>query len=1498
MAKQPRDYLRWDLLDRTEDPVPWSVGDVRSLKDFYEKLADAADQAATDMRRLEGDKLGEGDTVSALKELVNELPKHLDKAQDAYEGGYKALDKWMGALEQARRESAVVARQASDAYLALEDTEAWKEKVDGDDPVRDAHIRRLDSVLSDMNVAAEECKNALDEAKQGNPNELWGWLDAVVTWVEENPLIYAVAMVVVGLAAIFIPGLGIALALAALSISAATLHREGKLGFNPESLFTLGMDAVALIPGGALLRGGRAASRAVGAAATRVPGRVGSRVTSAATAVRNSGAARTVTSAAGRVNRARNAVTSTRTGNIAYSVTRDTSASFAASVSTQMIVDGKSLSEFGGEGWGHEIATAFATSVAGATVSAVKAGPTPVADPGGGAADPVTVPDGGGSDSGPTPDGGGPDSNGAPSTSGSAATAGGPDSGGTPDNPGTPDSSSGTPSGSSEPTPDFGDASTPTPSGAGNGPQGSTTPEFSDASGPQTTASPSGANDGGDPTPQSSDASRSPDTATGDGPQGSTTPEFSDTPSTRDADGPRGEGGDSTREEPAPTAPSGGVGDIHRAGNRPLNQPGDLDAAGSPRNQSGPPDTADSSRGPNSDQNRSPDQSPDQRGSQTPDGSAQHRSGDDTTTADPSNGSSPDTARPGDGHSTPRQFGPDRGEYSTTRGPDGERTVNYRYSGSGEGGRDFTMDVSRDGVNVGGSTVRRTDDGFGVTAPDGSSATTGRHGEGSVDLTGPGGRPGASYRDNEVTVPTGGGDVTVSRNLPASPDGADGPASSTRGPGRPTLHNDDGPTIRTGDGLYVTRVDDAGQTRINHTGDGPVDLRFDGQGPEITRPAPDGSASSAPRTRVSDPVTGRTTEIGVDGYRVDTPDGTSHSYDRGTDTVSVDSGGTRVEASPGSVRVSDDSRGVDLWQSRDGVGQARGAGSDAIVRGDGSAELRTNNATLAPRATQDAQGNVTIGDTRTSPGQVRTDNGTDVRIAAENGVVTVQVRGDDGMTRVYDTEGRPMGPYPPLRPDPATGRPSVVTDGTRVTLTPGSTPGPSGYPAPALRVETAQGWTVTTGTDGEVSVRTPADGRGDSLEISRLPDGSTGMRSGDHSVASTPGGQGADTPSRVEAHGPDGVQAGTTTGDTYVSDGSTRTDVRTGPSSGLGSGTTRSATEPYGPYAGQDGRGGRVETGDGITVRTSGDEVQADVPHRDEDGGARTVRNGDRTIEAGADRTSMSGPDPDSGRPAYRPGEQAGDAGRVPPGWRVGADGDSMSGRTHPEHEINVSRDPNRLARPFRDADEVAFRSGDVDGRRTPSGRTEMTDGQGSSIRDGRGGVRVDGGDGRPDLRITDDHVRVTAPDGSQQRVDIPDRSDGSGTTRRRTARRPRVPVTGPPPRVRTPSPVDRTGTVTAVPPVRAATPVSRAGTPTPTHPTGRPRTGPVLAATTAGVRPATGTNPPFARFRTPGARPWRASRSRSPRTPSTWSPGSGPTCSGSGPTSGSTRRTVSIRTS
>ncbi|WP_026127951.1 hypothetical protein, partial [Nocardiopsis lucentensis] len=375
MATNPREHLRWNLLDQPGDPVPWNSYEARSLKTFYERLADAADQAATDLRRLEGDKLGEGETIKALKELVEELPSHLDKAHTAYEKGYKALETWADALDAAREKSETVAILAAGAYDGLADDErdTWKEGEGGDDPLREEYVVRLRRVTDDLDEAAETAKNALEDAKQGDPNKLWGWLDAIVTWVEENPLIYAAIMVVAGIAAIFIPGLGIALAIAALSISAATLHREGKLGFNMETVLTLGLDAMSLIPGGVLLRGGRAVSRVAGPFASRASGPVRRGVRTTANAVRNNRAVQTVTT---NVGRAKSSVSSTINGNRALRVgadfvatgTKDTAVGMGSSIAVQMA---------GGTGWEdinltNELIGAAATNFPAAGVSAGK----------------------------------------------------------------------------------------------------------------------------------------------------------------------------------------------------------------------------------------------------------------------------------------------------------------------------------------------------------------------------------------------------------------------------------------------------------------------------------------------------------------------------------------------------------------------------------------------------------------------------------------------------------------------------------------------------------------------------------------------------------------------------------------------------------------------------------------------------------------------------------------------------------------------------------------------------------------------------------------------------------------------------------------------------------------------------------------------------------------------------------------------------------------------
>ncbi len=1345
MAKQPRTHYRWDLLNKEEDPVPWSAYDARSLKTFYEGLADAAEQAAADLRRLDKGQLGEGSTVDALKELIEELPKYLDKAHNAYEKGYKALDTWTGALETAREQSGIIVFEAEQAYLALEDPEAWKEEADGDDPVRDAYVTRLQTVLGDMDDAVGTCKNALEEAKQGDPNELWGWLDAIVTWVEENPLIYAAILVVGGIAAIFIPGLGIALALGALAISASTLHREGKLGFNMETVATLGLDLISLVPGGVLLRGGRAVTRGLTAAAPRVTGSISSGVRGASSAVRGatSGvrgavggnrAVRTVTSRVGRVSRDHPIISTTITTGA-----RDTAVGMGSSIAVQMAA-GTSWEDIN---FGYELASAAATNVPGAAVGAAREHGSPPSFLGGS--------DGSGGGSGPTPgtdpvptvgDGASPDPAAAPDTPDAGGTPAAPDTGGAPAAPGTPDA------GGAPAAPDAGGAPATADTGG--------TPGATDSS-----SSPSPSGDGPDASPQGGTAP----SGTGDGPGFPDIPTFSGeaTPSSGAAntsaegvslpgrpsadagdvqvDVGVGGGPDTTGSGPAHGAPEPTV---HSADGASEHS-GAADTTGGgpePEGQRFEGEYGGSTGGANvaGEGVRLPSQRPGQPGEPVPDAPTPRGEGADTAgRPDTEPSAAPDGvgddgahAGTGDGPGATGQStvtSGDFGEYRTSRGPDGEQNVSYRYPADGG---DYTMNVTRDGVDVGGTSVRRTEDGFQVTGADGSSVTASRGSSGGVDLTGPDGAPGASYRDGEVRVPTADGEVTVSR---------DG----------------DGSTIRADDGLTVQQPRGDGDVRITRDGGGPVDLRFEGGGPEVSRPAHDGS-SAVPRTRVTDPATGRSTEIGPDGYRLDTEGGTSQSYDRGTDSATVESGDTRVRADQHEVRVTDGARGVDLWQSRDGVGTATGANSSAVVRSDGSAEIRTNNPSLTPRAVQDANGDVTVGDTRTVPGRVRTEDGAAVGITERDGRTVVEVRGTDGATRSYDIDGRPHGLYPPLRADPATGQPCVLTGGTRVTLVPGADP--------ALRVDTPQGWTLTTSRDGQSSVSTPPDTRGDRLQTVRNPDGSTAMRTGDHWVGSgseTPGG-----PGRVVAGGPDGVHARSSDDGAHVSDGTTRTDARPGASPGLGTGETTRAAPPYEPVAEHSGTGGRVTTEDGVTVHTRADELRVDVP-RDTD---RTVRDGDRVIGVGPRGTDVRGPSPDSpGNPPLRVGETAGDAGRVPPRWHVSADSEGgMTGHTRPDHGVSVRPEPGRLPNPFRGSDEVSFRAGDVEGTQTGSGRTTVTDGNGSTVRDGRGGVRVDGGEGRPDLRITPDHVRVTTPEGAQHRVDVPGaRTDGGGTSVPRT---------------------------------------------------------------------------------------------------------------------------------
>ncbi|XKK41434.1 hypothetical protein HFP72_14615 [Nocardiopsis sp. ARC36] len=368
---------RWDLLDRPGDPVPWDTTSAVGLRDYYESVKDAAKDAADDIRRLDRGELGKGETIDALKELIRELPKLLDEAHDSYEKAYNAFDAWETALDEARRRSLTVITDAVASYDALEDKDDW----DKDDSApKHGYVSRLNAVLTDMDEAAGRAADALDDAKRGFGRKLWDFWNSVVEWIEENPLVYAVAMIVAGIAAIFIPGIGFAIALGvfALLTSATQLHRSGKLGLNLETFVTLGIDALSVVPGAVLLRGGGAMAGALGrggaaVARSRVAGPMATSLRNGATGLRNSRMGLGVSNV---VSRSSNTMRAIKEGtfvgprvslaaDMGIQITRDTAMGTASSIAVNAAA-GRDID------LGQELLMGFATNAAGTGAGVMK----------------------------------------------------------------------------------------------------------------------------------------------------------------------------------------------------------------------------------------------------------------------------------------------------------------------------------------------------------------------------------------------------------------------------------------------------------------------------------------------------------------------------------------------------------------------------------------------------------------------------------------------------------------------------------------------------------------------------------------------------------------------------------------------------------------------------------------------------------------------------------------------------------------------------------------------------------------------------------------------------------------------------------------------------------------------------------------------------------------------------------------------------------------------
>lgn len=264
----------------------------------------------------------------------------------------------------------------------------------------------------------------------------------VVEWTEENPLVYAALMVVAGIEAIFIPvaGLGLALGILGLLVSATSLHRQDKLGVNWHSAAVLGFDAIGVVPGGAFVRNGAAMG---GRFLSSQRGPISGGVRSAADSIRHSPLGTSVSSTLSRGREIRQSINSgtfnnsprqSLAANAALGGLRDGGIGAAGGVAAEVTDTGDSSFSSVAQAAGLGFATGAPTGAVDGAHSVATGGGT---DAGGGADT------GGGSDTGGATDVSGSTDGGGATTSASESATGG-DSSGTSSTP-TDASSSGAP---------------------------------------------------------------------------------------------------------------------------------------------------------------------------------------------------------------------------------------------------------------------------------------------------------------------------------------------------------------------------------------------------------------------------------------------------------------------------------------------------------------------------------------------------------------------------------------------------------------------------------------------------------------------------------------------------------------------------------------------------------------------------------------------------------------------------------------------------------------------------------------------------------------------------------------------------------------------------------------------------------------------------------------------------------------------------------------------
>ncbi|KAA1373000.1 putative T7SS-secreted protein [Aeromicrobium fastidiosum] len=290
-----RNYLQWELVGEGKDPVPASEYDVEQSAKIFSDQGKQMNDAASLLRQISDMTGWTGEAAKELADKADDAYSDLDKAAEKYVDAGKALSTFAIAVGTARDETAGAVADAveaeaqrkanatSDLEGVAEPTEAQKsdEEQRGKDLEKansalSAARTRLVNALEDLdtaaNKAASDIKNASEQFKDSKMDDIKGAVSSALAVIVDALQVLAVILAIV-IIVLLIIGTGGAFAgvLAVLGTIAFYLGATilaltvvqflmGDATWQDVAWATLGV-----IGGGAVLKGAKGATKALGA---------------------------------------------------------------------------------------------------------------------------------------------------------------------------------------------------------------------------------------------------------------------------------------------------------------------------------------------------------------------------------------------------------------------------------------------------------------------------------------------------------------------------------------------------------------------------------------------------------------------------------------------------------------------------------------------------------------------------------------------------------------------------------------------------------------------------------------------------------------------------------------------------------------------------------------------------------------------------------------------------------------------------------------------------------------------------------------------------------------------------------------------------------------------------------------------------------------------------------------------------------------------------------